>query len=178
MRVLHKGGLIRSFLAAGLALPLSWAAAIAAPATAGCAAPGDLSTLSGTWQGEAPAHVAAGVAPSLQRLQLQVGLDGRVRGQRDWAALHTAPGAIQGSDRQGMPAFAAVEPLIGWIEPRRCRVLLVETDDNGRLSGWLRRDASGPLLELEISQSGRGAVAMFAEFRRLPGAQPGATPRP
>jgi len=178
MHVLHKGGLLRPCLAAALALPLPWAAAIAAPATAGCGAPGDLSTLSGTWQAEAPAHVAAGVAPSLQRLQLQVGVDGRVRGQRDWAALRTAPGAIQGRDRQGRPAFAAVEPLIGWIEPRRCRVLLVETDDSGRISGWLRRDASGPLLELEISQSGRGAVAVFAEFRRLPGAQPRATPRP
>ena len=169
---------MRSFLAAALALPLPWAAAIAAPATADCPAPGDLSTLSGTWQAEAPAHVAAGVAPSLQRLQLQVGVDGRVRGQRDWAALNTAPCAIQGRDRQGMPAFAAVEPLIGWIKPSSCRVLLVETDDNGRLNGWFRRDASGPLLELEISQSGRGAVAMFAEFRLLPVAQPGATPRP
>jgi len=111
-------------------------------------------------------------------LQLQVGPDGRVRGQRDWAAVQTGPGSVQGRNRQGGPTFQAVEPLIGWIEPRSCRVLLVETEDSGRISGWLRRDASGPLLELEISQSGRGAVVVFAAFRPMPGAQPKATPRP
>ncbi|MEB3234602.1 MAG: hypothetical protein VKM98_04155 [Cyanobacteriota bacterium] len=169
MPFLPKSGLLDPCLAAALTLP--WAAAIAAPATPGCGAPGDLSSLSGTWQAEAQAHVAAGVAPSLQRLHLQIGADGRVRGQRDWAALQTTAGAIQGRDRQGRPAFAAVEPLIGWIEPRSCRVLLVETEDSGRISGWLRRDANEPLLELEISQSGRGAVAMLASFRRLAGDQ-------
>jgi hypothetical protein len=140
--------------------------------------PADLSTLSGDWQAEAQAHVNGGVAPSLQRLKLQVGRDGRVRGQRDWAAVHTGPGAVQGHNRQGQPSFQAVEPLIGWIESRRCRVLLVEIEDSGRVSGWLRRDASGPFLELEISQSGSGAVVLFADFRRTTSTQAGAPPRP
>jgi len=86
---------------------------------------------------------------------------------------------VQGRNRQGQPAFREVEPLIGWIEPRSCRVLLVETDDNGRLSGWLRRDAGGPFLELEISQSGRGAVVVLAHFRQQARHQAGgATPKP
>jgi hypothetical protein len=111
-------------------------------------------------------------------LQLQVGRDGRVRGQRDWAAVHTGPGAVHGYNPQGQPSFQAVLPLIGWIESRSCRVLLVETEDTGRVSGWLRRDASGPFLELEISQSGRGAVVLFADFRRQASTQAGATPWP
>jgi len=85
---------------------------------------------------------------------------------------------VQGRNRQGQPAFREVEPLIGWIEPRSCRVLLVETDDSGRLSGWLHRDATGPVLELEISQSGSGAVVVFADFRRPANTQAGATPKP
>lgn len=170
--------LSRSALTALLALQLPWSGAVAAPEPGRCASPSDLTSLSGVWQAEAPAHVSAGVAASRQRLQLQVGPDGRVRGQRDWAAVQTGPGSVQGRNRQGEPTFQAVEPLIGWIEPRSCRVLLVETEDSGRISGWLRRDASGPLLELEISQSGRGAVVVFAAFRPMPGAQPKATPRP
>ncbi|MBM5799420.1 MAG: hypothetical protein FJ077_00960 [Cyanobacteria bacterium K_DeepCast_35m_m2_023] len=165
-------------MAAFSLLPLSWSAAIAAPAAGRCAPPADLTRLSGVWQATALAHVSGGVADSVQRLQLQVGADGRVRGQRDWAARDTTPGAIQGRDRQGQPAFREVEPLIGWIEPRRCRLLLVETDDSGRVSGWLRRDAAGPFLELEISQSGRGAVVVFADFRRPTSTQAGATPKP
>jgi hypothetical protein len=170
--------LSRSVLAAVLALPLPWSAAIAAPEAGQCTAPADLTRLSGVWQAEALAHVSGGVAPSRQRLQLQVGPDGRVRGQRDWAAVQTGPGAVQGRNRQGQPAFQEVEPLIGWIEPRSCRVLLVETDDSGRVSGWLRRDASGPWLELEISQSGQGAVVVLAHFRRQTRDQAGATPNP
>lgn len=71
-----------------------------------------------------------------------------------------------------------MEPLIGWIESRSCPVLLVETEDSGRVSGWLRRDASGPFLELEISQSGSGAVVLFADFRRPASTQASAMPRP
>jgi hypothetical protein len=140
--------------------------------------PADLSTLSGTWQAEALAHVSGGVAPSLQRLQLQVGRDGRVRGHRDWAAVHTGPGAVQGLNRQGRPSFRAVEPLIGWIESRSCRVLLVETEDSGRVSGWLRSDGSGLFLELELSQSGSGAVVLFSDFRRPASTQTGASASP
>ena len=162
----------------GLALPLP--AALAAPGLqpAACLVPADLSVLSGTWQAEALAHVPGGVASSRQRLELQVGSDGRVRGRRDWAALDTTPGAIQGRDRQGQPAFGDVQPMIGWIEPRSCRVLLVETEDSGRVSGWLRRDAGGPFLELEVSQSGSGAVVVFADFRRQASNQAGAMPKP
>lgn len=165
-------------LALALASPLLGSPVVAAPGAGRCAAPPDLSTLTGTWQAQALAHVSAGVASSEQRLQLQVGRDGRVRGQRDWAALDTAPGAIAGRDRRGHPAFRDVQPMIGWIEPRSCRLLLVETEDSGRVSGWLRRDAGGLVLELEISQSGSGAVVLFADFRRLLSAQPGATPKP
>jgi hypothetical protein len=68
--------------------------------------------------------------------------------------------------------------MIGWIEPRSCRVLLVETEDSGRVSGWLRRDAGGPFLELEVSQSGSGAVVVFADFRRQASNQAGAMPKP
>ncbi|MBU6250736.1 MAG: hypothetical protein KGO47_06165 [Cyanobacteria bacterium REEB417] len=32
-----------------------------------------------------------------------------------------------------------------------CRVLLVETEDAGRVSGWLRRQGGESVLELEIS---------------------------
>lgn len=165
-------------LAVALAAPLPWSPAVAAPGPLPCVAPADLSTLSGAWQAEAQTHVNGGVAPSLQRLQLQVGRDGRVRGQRDWRAVHTGPGAVQGNNRQGQPSFQGVEPLIGWIESRSCRVLLVETEDSGRVSGWLRRDASGPFLELEISQSGSGAVVLFADFRRPASTQASAMPRP
>jgi hypothetical protein len=170
--------LSRSGLATLLALPLPWSAAIAAPEAGQCAPPADLTRLSGAWQAEALAHVRGGVAASRQRLQLQVGADGRVRGQRDWAAVQTGAGAVQGRNRQGQPALREVEPLIGWIEPRSCRVLLVETEDSGRVSGWLRRDAGGPFLELEISQSGSGAVVVFADFRRQASDQAGATPKP
>jgi hypothetical protein len=139
---------------------------MAASQTPGCPTGLNPNTLSGTWQADALAHVPGGVAPSLQRLQLQIGDDGRVRAQRDWAALNTAPGAVQGRDRQGQPAFADVQPMIGWIDSTSCRVLLVETEDSGRVSGWLR-DASGILvLDLEITQSGPGAVVVLAEFRR------------
>lgn len=165
-------------LAVALAAPLPWSPAVAAPGPLPCVAPADLSALSGAWLAEAQTHVNGGVALSLQRLQLQVGRDGRVRGQRDWGAVHTGPGAVQGRNRQGQPAFQGVEPLIGWIESRSCRVLLVETEDSGRVSGWLRRDASGLFLELEISQSGSGAVVLFADFRRLASTQASAMPRP
>jgi hypothetical protein len=143
---------------------------LAAPAEqpAACLAGAELASLSGTWQAEALAHVPGGVAPSRQRLQLQVGSDGRVIGQRDWAAVFIGPGAVQGRDRQGQASFTDVQPMIGWIEPRSCRVLLVETEDAGRVSGWLRRQVGGPVLELEISQSGRGAVVVMAVFRQLP----------
>ena len=130
-------------LAVALAAPLLWGPAVAAPGPLPCAVPADLSTLSGDWQAEAQAHVNGGVAPSFQRLQLQVGRDGRVRGQRDWAAVHTGLGAVQGHNRQGQPSLQAVEPLIGCIESRSCLVLLVETEDSGRVSGWLRHDARG-----------------------------------
>ncbi|NDC34636.1 MAG: hypothetical protein EBZ51_04435 [Synechococcaceae bacterium WB9_2_112] len=151
-----------------VALPLPAAQAAPAPQPAACLAGAELVALSGTWQAEALAHVPGGVAPSRQRLQLQVGADGRVRGQRDWAAVITGPGAVQGRDRQGQAAYTDMQPMIGWIEPRSCRVLLVETEDAGRVSGWLRRQGGVPLLELEISQSGRGAVVVMAEFRQLP----------
>ena len=166
-------------LAVALAAPLSWSPAVAAPGPLPCTVPADLSTLSGDWQVEVQVHVNGGVASSLQRLQLQVGRDGRVRGRRDWSAVHnTGLGAVQGHNRQGQPSFQAVEPLIGWIESRSCRVLLVETENSGRVSGWLRFDASGPFLELEISQSGSGAVVMFADFRRPASTQAGSRPRP
>ncbi|MBM5828701.1 MAG: hypothetical protein FJ050_11795 [Cyanobacteria bacterium M_surface_7_m2_040] len=161
-----------------MVLPLPWSAAVAAPQPGRCAPPADLTSLSGVWQAEALAHVSGGVAASRQRLQLQVGADGRVRGQRDWAAVRTGAGAVQGRNRKGQPAFQEVEPLIGWIDPRSCRVLLVETEDNGQLSGSLRRDAGGPVLELAISQSGRGAVVVFADFRWQTSTQAGATPKP
>jgi len=67
-------------LAALLVLPLPWSAAVAAPQPGRCAPPADLTSLSGVWQAEALAHVSGGVAASRQRLQLQVGADGRVRG--------------------------------------------------------------------------------------------------
>jgi hypothetical protein len=44
--------------------------------------------------------------------------------------------------------------------------VLVELEDRGQARGWLRRDASGPVLDLEISQSGHGAVVLFATFQR------------
>lgn len=172
VRPLSWSGLVAALL---LQLPAQ-DAADAAPLS-DCALPNDLAQLSGTWQAEALAHVPAGVASSLQRLQLQVGSDGRVRGTRDWAALDTAPGAIQGRDRHGNPAFRDVQPMIGWIERRQCRVLLVETEDNGRVSGWVRHEPGGPVLILEISQSGPGAVALFADFRRALGDQSGVSPR-
>lgn len=164
--------------ASRLLLPIAIAAlqlpaqrVMAAPPVAGCPAGLDLPALSGTWQADALAHVPGGVALSRQRLQLQVGPDGRVSGQRDWAALKTGPGAVQGRNRQGQAAFRDVQPMIGWINPRSCRVLLVETDDAGQVLGWLR-DATGvPLLELEITQSGAGAVVVMAEFRRQEGAR-------
>lgn len=76
--------------------------------------------------------------PSRQRLQLQVGA-----------------------------AFKAVEPMIGWIDPRSCRVLLVETDDASQVSGWLRDRAGALVLQLEITQSGPGAVVVIGDFRHM-----------
>jgi hypothetical protein len=151
-----------------VAMPLAAAQAAPALQAAACPSGAGLAALSGTWQAEALAHVPGGVAPSRQRLQLQVGADGRVRGQRDWAAVITGPAAVQGRDRQGQAAFADVQPMIGWIEPRSCRVLLVETEDAGRVSGWLRRQGGESVLELEISQSGRGAVVVMTVFRQQP----------
>jgi hypothetical protein len=56
--------------------------------------------------------------------------------------------------------------MIGWINPRNCRLRLVETDDAGQVSGWLRVVAGEPVLDVEITQSGAGAVVVMAEFRR------------
>ncbi|MEB3172695.1 MAG: hypothetical protein VKL97_02400 [Cyanobacteriota bacterium] len=154
-------------------LPLPAQLALAAPQPPGCPAGLDLANLSGSWEAQALAAVPAGVAPSRQRLQLQVGADGRVRAQRDWAALNTAQGAVQGRNQAGQPAFAAAEPMIGWINPLSCRVLLVETADSGQMSGWLRVVAGQPLLDLEITQSGVGAVVVMAAFRRQQPSRPG-----
>jgi hypothetical protein len=145
------------------ALPrLVWAA----PVPVACPAAQDLPALSGDWEALAAAHVPAGVAPSHQRLRLQVAADGRVRGQRDWAALQTGAQAPQGRARDGRPAFQDVQPLLGWIDPRSCRVLLVETEDAGRVEGWLRQHQGEPVLDLEVSQSGAGAVVVLARFQR------------
>lgn len=156
--------LLRLLVIAALPLPIQQVQA--APQAVACPAGRDLAALSGTWQADALAHVPAGVAPSRQRLQLQVGADGRVSAQRDWAALNTGPGAVQGRNRHGQPAVVDVQPLIGWINPRSCRVLLVETHDSGQVAGWLREEAGVPLLELEVSQSGPGAVVVMGVFRR------------
>ena len=149
---------------AALQLPIQLVKA--APQTAACPVGSDLAALSGTWQADALAHVPAGVALSRQRLQLQVGGDGRVSAQRDWAALNTGPGAVQGRNHQGQPAFRDVQPMIGWINPRNCRVLLVEIDDAGEVAGWLRDEGGVPVLDLEITQSGSGAVVVIGAFRR------------
>lgn len=156
--------LLRLLVIAALPLPIQLVQA--APQAVACPAGGDPAALSGTWQADALAHVPAGVAPSRQRLQLQVGADGRVSAQRDWAALNTGPGVVQGRNRYGQPAFVDVQPLIGWINPHSCRVLLVETHDSGQVSGWLRDEAGVPVLELEVSQSGPGAVVVMGVFRR------------
>jgi hypothetical protein len=63
-------------------------------------------------------------------------------------------------------ATIAVQSMIGWMNPRSCRVLLVETRDAGQVSGWLRVEAGVPVLELEVSQSGSGAVVVMGVFRR------------
>jgi hypothetical protein len=170
-RLMQASPWLRCLAIAALQLPLLEAAAV--PQQQGCPSGLDLSTLSGTWQAQALAAVPAGVAPSRQRLQMQVGADGRVRAQRDWAALNTASGAVPGRNQAGQLAFAAVEPMIGWIHPRSCRVLLVETQDTGQLSGWLRVVAGLPVLELEITQSGPGAVVVMAEFRPQQALWPG-----
>ena len=157
--------LLRLLVIVALQLPISLVKA-APQADEACPAGRDLAALSGTWQADVLAHVPAGVALSRQRLQLRVGADGRVSAQRDWAALNNHPGAVQGRDRYGRPAFGDVQPLIGWINPRSCRVLLVETHDAGQVSGWLRVEAGVPVLELEVSQSGPGAVVVMGVFRR------------
>jgi hypothetical protein len=142
------------------------AAAVATEGPEHCAAPSDLRLLSGRWQAQALVHVSTGVASSQQELQLEVGANGEIRGQRSWEARNTNPGAIRGRDRLGNPTFRDVQPMIGWIQPRTCRIVLVELEDRGQARGWLRRDASGPVLDLEISQSGNGAVVLFATFQR------------
>jgi len=158
----------RWILAAGcMGCPLLLLPALASETTDRCAPPSDLQRLSGLWQAGALVHVKTGVADSEQLLQLQVGADGRITGERKWEAINKQPGATQGRDRLGQPAFRDVQPVIGWIEARNCRIVIVETEDRGRASGWLRRDASGPVLELEISQSGEGAVVLFADFRPI-----------
>ena len=145
---------------------------VAAPPPEGCLPGLNLKALSGRWQADALAHVPGGVAPSRQRLQLEVGADGRVSGRRDWAALHTGTGALQGRNRQGQPTFRDGEPLIGWIDPRSCRVLLVETEDTGRVEGQLRQAAGAPVLDVAIAQSGAGAVVVMAVFRQLAASPP------
>lgn len=132
-----------------------------------CASPSDLQKLSGLWEARALVHVKTGVAESQQLLQLEVGEEGQITGERRWEAINKKPGATQGRDQLGQPAFRDVQPVIGWLETRNCRIVLVETEDRGRATGWLRRDARGPILELEISQSGKGAVVLFADFRRI-----------
>jgi hypothetical protein len=103
---------------------------------------------------------------STQRLQLEVGANGQIRAKRDWTANNIGAGTIQGRNRLGKPAFLDSEAMIGWIEPRSCRIVMVELDDRGQANGWLRRDARGFYLQLEVSQSGTGAVVFFADFRR------------
>ena len=147
--------------------PVLVAPVLASETAERCAPPSDLQRLSGLWQAGALVHVKTGVADSRQLLQLVVGTNGQITGERKWEAINTNPGATQGRNRLGQPAFRDVQPVIGWIEARNCRIVLVETEDRGRATGWLRRDASGPVLELEISQSGDGAVVLFANFRPI-----------
>ena len=133
-----------------------------------CQAPMALVALSGTWQAEALAQVPGGVGRSLQQLRLQVGPDGRVSGERRWLALGRKDvNTPKGRNHLGEPAFRDQGPLIGMINPVSCRVLLVETKDRARLSGWVHWVKGRPRLDLEASQSGPGAVVFFASFQRL-----------
>lgn len=137
----------------------------AAPAP--CAPPQPLSRLSGTWDAEALAHGVGGVARSRQTLELQVENNGALRGFRGWEVLDRGPAAVQGRDRRGQPVSANREPVLGLLDPSSCRVLLVETKDSGSLRGWLRQRQGQPLLELEATQSGEGAVVFFASFQKV-----------
>ena len=153
--------------------------AIAATNQAGhCALPSDLRTLSGIWQAQALVQVRAGVASSTQRLQLEVGANGQIRAKRDWTANNIGAGTIQGLNRLGKPAFQDSEAMIGWIQPRSCRIVMVELDDRGQANGWLRRDGRGFYLQLEVTQSGTGAVVFFADFRRSANGLNRAKPNP
>ena len=132
-----------------------------------CQTPMALVALSGTWQAEALAQVPGGVGRSLQQLRLQVGPDGRVSGERRWLVLGREDvNTPKGRNHLGEPAFRDQGPLIGMINPVSCRVLLVETKDSARLSGWVQWAKGRPRLELEASQSGPGAVVFFASFQR------------
>ena len=148
-------------------LTLAGPAGAAPASTNGCAAPRPLSQLSGTWQAEALAHSVGGVGRSLQNLALQVSDDGAVRGHRDWQVLDRGVNAAQGRNRKGEAVSANRESVLGLVNPSSCRVLLVEDNDMGSLSGWLRLRQDQPVLELEATQSGKGAVVFFASFRKL-----------
>ena len=109
-----------------------------------------------------------GVGRSLQQLRLQVGPDGRVSGERRWLVLGREDvNTPKGRNHLGESAFRDQGPLIGMINPLSCRVLLVETKDSARLSGWVQWPKGRPRLELEASQSGPGAAVFFASFQRL-----------
>lgn len=73
---------------------------------------------------------------------------------------------VSAPGKHATPTLEPFEDVTGWIQPRTCRVVLVELEDRGQARGWLRLDASGPVLDLEIRQSGNGAVVLLATFQR------------
>ncbi|MEB3104810.1 MAG: hypothetical protein VKN17_03410 [Cyanobacteriota bacterium] len=178
MTVFQKGGvgLMRGELRRVGGLALLNAAVLGAPlvvippavqaAPAQCIPPKPLSRLSGTWEAQALAHGVGGVARSRQTLELQVDDNGALRGFRDWAVLDRGASGVQGRNRLGQPVSANREPVLGLLDAASCRVLLVETKDAGSLRGWLREREGQPVLELETTQSGQGAVVFFASFRK------------
>ena len=162
---LRRVGWLALLNAAVLGAPVVIPAAVrAAPAT--CTPPQPLSRLSGTWETEALAHGVGGVARSRQTLVLQVNDNGALSGFRDWAVLDRGASGVQGRNRLGQPVSANREPVLGMVDAASCRVLLVETKDAGSLRGWLRERQGQPVLELETTQSGQGAVVFFASFRK------------
>ncbi len=168
---LRAGSLRSACRCSGLALigtlMLAGPAGAEAASPNGCAAPRPLSQLSGAWQAEALAHSVGGVGRSLQTLVLQVSDNGAVRGHRDWEVLDRGANAAQGRNRKGEPVSANRESVLGLVNPSSCRLLLVEDNDMGSLSGWVRLRQGQPVLELEATQSGKGAVVFFASFRKL-----------
>jgi len=150
-------GLFRSLL-----LPCSFLAlqstAQAQSLAGACGAPADLSSLSGVWNATS-SRVSRGQNAGSQSstLNLQVDVNGHVKGMRSWKSLE------YGFNAAGNTVNLDAETVTGLFDRATCRMVLVETVEAGTIQADLKPDGSLPYV---LTQPGRDPVVVMGVYRR------------